>query len=657
MNLNRLLKSCFCVLAACAALVGGESRGQTTLARWTFETSVPTTGGPLAPEQGTGSASSNTGGAFSNPAGWGSTESWSSNNWNDGEYFQFQTSSTNLQGITVSWQQVGSNTGPRDFELAYSTDGTNFTAASPGYAVVLSNWNATLTPIEHQYSYNLSTVPALNNQATLYFRLRMVGTVSVGGGVVASGGTSRVDNFTIVASAPFGPPPVIGPIVGSPEVFTTTYGVASAVQTFSVSGTDLTAPIVATAPAGFEVSSDSGTTWGATASFAPSSGSVTGTLSVRLKANAPVLGVYDSAVIALTSTGATAVNLTTPSTGNSVAAAGLAIAANPVTKSVGVELGEVNPGSTAFVPTGLVNGELVGSVTITYGAGRLAADLAQVYTGSVVPSAATGGTFTASNYSISYTAADLTVTASPTVTLGGTFTAMTAEYGTASVAQSFTVSGGALTADVVVGAPVGFEVSDAPAGTYGASVTLTQTGGAVASTTLYLRMKGNNPFGAVATGDVTATSTGATTVTLAVPAGSVSQKVLTITGLAGVNKFYDKTLAATIAGTAVLNGVVSGDEADVTLDGTGATAAFGQFGQGTGLPVTVTGFVLGGTKAGNYALTQPTLVADIQRKELTLTDAAVTTRAFNGGVVATVTGTLTGVISPDVVTFPGWGRF
>jgi autotransporter-associated beta strand protein len=103
--------------------------------------------------------------------------------------------------------------------------------------------------------------------------------------------------------------------------------------------------------------------------------------------------------------------------------------------------------------------------------------------------------------------------------------------------------------------------------------------------------------------------------------------------------------------------VVAGDEGLVTLDGTAAAATFGQVNQGTGLTVTVTGFVLSGAKAGNYSLTQPTLTANIQKKELTLTDAVVTTRAFNGGVVATVTGTLTGVISPDVVTFPGVGAF
>jgi autotransporter-associated beta strand protein len=456
----------------------------------------------------------------------------------------------------------------------------------------------------------------------------------------------------VVSSSPNATPVITGPVAGATGVFTTTYGVASAEQTFPVAGTDLTAPIVATAPAGFEVSND-GTTWGATASF-PSAG----TLRVRLKANAAVTGVYDSVVIALTSTGAVAVNLTTPATGSSVTAVGLTIAANPVTKPFGVTLPEVNPGSTAFVPMGLVNGETVESVTITYGPGRSAGDSGgEVYVGSVVPSAATGGTFTASNYVITYTSANLTVTEDPTVVLGGSFTAMTAEYGTASAAQSFTVSGGALTADVAVSAPTGFEVSDALAGTYGASVTLTQTGGAVASTTLYLRMKGNNPFGPVLTGNVSATSTGATTQTLVVPEGSVSKKGLTITGLAGVNKFYDRTLAATFTGTAALSGVVAGDEGLVTLDGTAAAAVFGQVGQGPALPLTVTGFVLGGTKAGNYSLTQPALTANIDKKELTLVGAAVTTRAFNGGVVATITGTLTGVVSPDVVTYTGAGTF
>ena len=80
-------------LALTLALTGA-AQAQVTLAKWTFETSIPTTGGPLTPEQGSGSATSNTGGTFSNPAGWGSAESWSSNGWDVGEYFQFSASTT-----------------------------------------------------------------------------------------------------------------------------------------------------------------------------------------------------------------------------------------------------------------------------------------------------------------------------------------------------------------------------------------------------------------------------------------------------------------------------------------------------------------------------------------------------------------------------------
>ncbi len=129
------------LLASFLVLIGGyfaPASAQTTLAKWTFETSAPTTAGPLTPELGAGSASSNTGGTFSSLSGWGSAKSWSSNGWAPGEYFQFQSSSTTFSGITVSWQQVGSSTGPKNYQLQYSTDGINFTTHA-AYAVNLGS--------------------------------------------------------------------------------------------------------------------------------------------------------------------------------------------------------------------------------------------------------------------------------------------------------------------------------------------------------------------------------------------------------------------------------------------------------------------------------------------------------------------------------------
>lgn len=87
----------------------------------------------------------------------------------------------------------------------------------------------------------------------------------------------------------------------------------------------------------------------------------------------------------------------------------LFITANDVTKQLGQTL-LFGAGQTGFGASGLVNGETVGSVTITASGGTAAEDPAGTYV--LTPSAATGGTFTSSNYSIIYNTGTLTVTGS-----------------------------------------------------------------------------------------------------------------------------------------------------------------------------------------------------------------------------------------------------
>lgn len=123
-----------------------------------------------------------------------------------------------------------------------------------------------------------------------------------------------INSYSITYAAPVTSPTITGAATTAP--FTSTFGTASTAQTFSVSGSNLTASVNATAPTGFEVSSD-GTTYGSTAAFTQSSGSASGTLYIRLSASAPV-GTYNSQNIVLSSTGATNVNITTPSSGNAV---------------------------------------------------------------------------------------------------------------------------------------------------------------------------------------------------------------------------------------------------------------------------------------------------------------------------------------------------
>ena len=90
-------------------------------------------------------------------------------------------------------------------------------------------------------------------------------------------------------------------------------------------------------------------------------------------------------------------------------AANLTITANVQSKVYGTT--QITPvlGSSAFIPSGLQNGETIGSVTLTYGAGGLTATSITGSTSSITPSAATGGTFTAGNYNITYTPGTLTV--------------------------------------------------------------------------------------------------------------------------------------------------------------------------------------------------------------------------------------------------------
>ena len=525
------------------------------------------------------------------------------------------------------------------------------------------------------------------------------------------------------------------------SAFTTTYGTASAPQTFPISGSSLTADITATAPTGFEVSSD-GRNFGSTATFTQSGGTASGTVHLRLKANAAVTGSYNAQNIALSSTGATTVNITTAASGNAVTAAALTITgvsgvnkrydggmtaslsgtpayvglqnsesfsvtgtavanfnnaavgngktitvtgyaapttnytvsqptglagnitavaltitASDVIKPQGQTLTD-GTGYTNFTTVGLVNSETVGSVTVAYGPGGAAGAAAGSYPDEVTISGATSGTFTPTNYDpISYVPGDITVSASPTINTTGALAAVDTTYGTASATPTnFSITGAFLTNGITVTAPANYEVSTSIGSGYGASVLLTQSGGTVAATTLYVRLAATAPVtGSPHSGNIVCTTTGATSVNVATVPSAVAAKNLAISGLSGANKEYDRDNTASFTGTPALVGIIGSD--DVSLAGTPAST-FADLLVGVAKPITVTGYTLAGTAAPNYTLTQPTgLTADITAKALTITGAAVTAKPFDGTTTATITGTLVGVIAPDVVTLVGTGNF
>lgn len=215
-------------LAAAAAAfdtVSASAESAVTLAQWTFETSAPASSGSFAPETGAGSASAfhtSASTAYSSPAGNGSAHSFSSNNWSVGDYYQFKLNTTGYEAVAVKWDQTSSNTGPKDFKLQYSTDGAAFTDLT-SYSVLANAspntpWSATGS-VNSAYTLteDLAAISGLNNQASVTFRLVLADTTPAGASATfGSGGTDRIDNFTVT-----------GAVIPEPSTYAVLLGLAS----------------------------------------------------------------------------------------------------------------------------------------------------------------------------------------------------------------------------------------------------------------------------------------------------------------------------------------------------------------------------------------------------------------------------------------------
>ena len=253
--------------------------------------------------------------------------------------------------------------------------------------------------------------------ATIYTRLSSTTPAgSVSGNLTLT--SSGVGNQTVALSGTVSSvsAPTIAASPASLGNFTTTFGSASASQSFTVNGTALTANISVTAPSGFQISSDNATF---------------------------------SSSLSLTRTG-----------GNVTAANVYARIASSA--SVGPVSGNITLASPGAEPKSVTLSGIVGS--------------AATPSISVTPVALTG---------------------------------FTASFGSASAAQSFTVNGSNLTANLTVGAPAGFEVSSTVGGVFSANLSLAPVSGTVAPTSLYTRLAATAQAGANS-GNLTLASTGAT---------------------------------------------------------------------------------------------------------------------------------------------------
>jgi hypothetical protein len=209
-------KSVFLFLVALSALIAVQSSNANVIATWTFETSPPadlnnnTTISGILADVGTGTASGVHASAatdWSTPVGNGSANSLSANTWSVGDYYQFSVSSVSFSGIKISFDQTSSSTGPGTFGLFYSIDGINYSQFGVNYSVLEmgavpnANWSALTYSSAYSYAFDLSSINALENDSSIFFRLIDRTTTSANGGTVGTSGTDRVDNFSVTGTA------------------------------------------------------------------------------------------------------------------------------------------------------------------------------------------------------------------------------------------------------------------------------------------------------------------------------------------------------------------------------------------------------------------------------------------------------------------------
>lgn len=236
------MKKLFVAGVAAITLASASAWAQNvTIAQWTFETLANTNGLTFAPGAGNspgtiqadnglnylGSVASGlhaTAATYSTPAGdldssiaalapgasgpglpgsslantSPSLHSFSANNWSVGDFWSFTTSTLGYTGVEIAWDQAGSSTGPANFGLSYSINGGAFTPFAT-YSVPLSAWNTTTV---QPASLLFAGGGAFDNANSITFELVDKTTTSINGGTVATAGTDRVDNFTVVSIVP-----------------------------------------------------------------------------------------------------------------------------------------------------------------------------------------------------------------------------------------------------------------------------------------------------------------------------------------------------------------------------------------------------------------------------------------------------------------------
>ncbi|OWY34774.1 YDG domain-containing protein [Herbaspirillum aquaticum] len=134
---------------------------------------------------------------------------------------------------------------------------------------------------------------------------------------------------------------------------------------------------------------------------------------------------------------------------------------------------------------------------------------------------------------------------------------------------------------------------------------------------------------------------------------TINKANLTVGGISASDKTYDTTTSATLSGTASVTALGS-DVVSVTGTGVGT---FINKNAGSNKAVTVSGYSLTGSDAGNYNIVQPTgLTATINKASLNVSGVTANNKTYDATTAATLAGTASvTALGSDVVSVTGSG--
>jgi hypothetical protein len=452
----------------------------------------------------------------------------------------FKSSTTNSVTYTMNFPNTYSVTGGISFLLYNGSAWIHPTVSLPGTLSNCTGISMSTSQVTGGYTAGFNSSPYNTTQNSI---IRV--TNATGAAVAAFDITVTYDGVSTVTVT--GAACATISSTGTLSAVNTTSGTASSATTFSVSGTSMSAGILVTPPAGFEVSTD-GSTYSSTVTVG-SSGTISATTVYARLAAATAIGSYSGNIV-LSSSGATSVNVATVSSTVSAtctfinSGANITIAASTAINGVNLTNASsgviTNSGTLTFSgnctnsatfsnlcgalvtisgstnnSSGTMTGatvagtysRIVNASTVTNTGGTIGASTTLAFSGAITSDGTIGTSVLQSSSQVSTCVAIPVITIS-TATLSG-FT-----YGLAfgpSQELSYTVSGSNLTNDITITVPTDYIISTTSGSESASTITLTKSGGTVSVTTIYVKLKSGLSIASYNAENIVNASIGATT--------------------------------------------------------------------------------------------------------------------------------------------------